>query len=169
MFKKQQLSKKTIFLIITASIALFIFVWWTQFILLDWSYFWLDGLKGLIISLVSFITGLWVFNKYIYPRMVVQMGTDVIRLLKEDGEIKPQIETAKILIEKGKKVMEKLEPIVEKAKNLDLEKVSEDLKPLLEAVKKIDPKTVEEVIKSIKELADAMKGTLTKPKIPEPD
>ena len=90
------------------------------------------------------------------------MGAATVKALQKDPEIKPYID-------KAKQIIDRIEPIVEKFKGLDLDKINGDIKPLLEVIRKIDPKTIEELMKSLKELTDTVKGSLTKPKIPEPD
>ena len=162
--------RATIFSLLAVSpLLIAILMWQTWSFIVNPIEFWLDGLKGLIVAVGGTVIGFYIFNKYFLPGLMSEMGRNTVRDISEDPEFKPMIDSGKALIEKGKKVMEKLEPIVEKAKNLDLEKVSEDLKPFLEAVKQIDAKTLNETIKSLKELTDTVKGSLTKPKIPEPD
>lgn len=156
-------------ILISSSVCITILIWQTWHSVATPIEFWLDGLKGLIVSVGGTLIGFYLFNKYFLPGLMSEMGRNTVKDISKDPEFKPLIESGKALMEKGRKVMERLEPIVEKAKNLDLEKTTEDIKPFLEMIKKIDPKTIEELMKSLKELTDTVKGSLTKPKIPEPD
>ena len=130
--------------------------------MIDWILFFSDIVKGIIIGIPSFLIGSYLFFKYLLPKLSADMGAATVKALQKDPEIKPYID-------KAKQIIDRIEPIVEKFKGLDLDKINGDIKPLLEVIRKIDPKTIEELMKSLKELTDTVKGSLTKPKIPEPD
>jgi len=129
---------------------------------MDWQWFLIECLQGLFVGALSFLFSMWVFNKYFLPKMVANMGTDFIKAIQKDPEIKP-------LIDKAKDLLNRLEPFVKQLKSVDLDKLQSDFKPLLETVKKIDPETIEELLQTLKELAGNFKEKLEKPKIPKPD
>ena len=120
-------------------------------------------LKILITGFLSFVLGMWYFNKYILPKLYVKMGSNLLKQATEDDGFKPWIT-------KAKKIIEELEPFVAKLKKVDIEKVQKDLQPLIDALKKVDPKDIEDLLKEIKELTGTIKKSIGKPeKIPEPD
>lgn len=129
--------------------------------MIDWETFILTAIWGVISSIISFVIGMYVFNKYFLPKIVANMGIDTINTLRKDPEIEPYIK-------KVKEIIDRLEPIVAKFKELDLAKLGDDIKPFIEAIKKIDPKTIDELLQSVKALTNSFKEKLEKPKIPKP-
>lgn len=127
--------------------------------MIDWAAVLLTGIVNLIVGFISFVLGMWYFNKFVLPKILASQGIEFIKNLQKDPQIKG-------IITKFKKIADQLEPVVEKMKNFDLDKLQEDLKPFLESIKKIDPKTVEDALRSIKQLTNSVTKT---PEIPEPD
>jgi hypothetical protein len=122
-----------------------------------------EVLKILITGFVSFVLGMWYFNKYILPKIYVKMGSNLFKGASEDPNFKPWIE-------RFKKIVEEIEPLVAKFKKVDFEKTLKDLQPFLDSVKKIDPQTVDDLLKSVKELAKTATKAIEKPKsIPQPN
>jgi len=128
----------------------------------DWILFIIDKIAALFVSMLGFLLSMWFFNKYIFPKMAASMGSDFLKGLQKDPEIKP-------VITKAKDLLNRIEPIVDQFKKIDLDKIQEEYKPLLEAIKKIDPKTIEDVAASLKSLTNDLRKKLEKPTIPKPD
>ena len=125
----------------------------------DWFTWFLGLAQGIIISIV----GGYILLRFILPRMAAESARHTLKELKKDGEIKP-------IIDKAKDIVNRLQPLVEQFKNLDLDKIQKDIKPFLDVIKKIDPKDVEDLLKSLKELTGTVQKAIEKPeKIPEPD
>lgn len=122
-----------------------------------------DLVKILITGFISFVLGMWYFNKYILPKLYVQMGSNLFKQAQEDPNLKSTIQ-------KAKKIIEELEPFIAKLKKIDIEKYQKDLQPLIETLTKVDPKEVDDLLKSLKELTGTVQKAIEKPKkIPEPD
>lgn len=89
---------------------------------------------------LSFYVAMWYFNKYTLPKMVPKMAVDTAKVIREQKEIKE-------LVAKGKAVLGKIEPIIDK----------------------VDPEAINELIKTVNDLAGIFKDRLETPKIPNPD
>lgn len=128
---------------------------------MDWEYFIVSAIFGLISSIISFISGMYVFNKYFLPKLTAKMFVDGFKHLQADPEIS-------IYMKKGKEIINRLEPVMKQLKNVDLNKIQKELRPFFEAAKKIDPKDVEDLMKSLKNLTGTVQQAIEKPKIPKP-
>lgn len=130
--------------------------------MIEWDYLIVITILNLMSGLLSFTASMYVFNKYFLPKIMADMGTSTVKTLSKDPEIKPFIDKTKLLLEK-------LEPIIEKFRNLDIEKLQDDLKPMVEAFKRIDPNTLDEILSNVKGLTGNLAKKTEKPKIPKPD
>jgi len=75
-----------------------------------------DILKGIAIGIPSFLIGLWIYTKYVAPKQAADIGVGTAEAIVEHPKIKP-------LIQKLKKYEQELTPLIEKAKQLDLQEL----------------------------------------------
>lgn len=117
---------------------------------------------GLLTGIPSFVIGFWIYNRFFLPKQTSQVALNLIKIAKQDPELKP-------FIDKAKQIINILEPVIKEVKTLDLNGLKKDLQPLLETVKKIDPQKIDELLTSAKKLIDSFAEKTEKPKIPSPD
>lgn len=131
--------------------------------MIDWAIsFILETIRMIIVGILGFIIGFWIYNKFFLPKQSVQIGSNLIKTAKQDPEFAPFIDRAKQLINI-------LEPIMKDFKTFDLNGLKNDIKPLLETAKRIDPQKIDELLTSAKNLIDQLTKATEKPKIPSPD
>jgi hypothetical protein len=123
----------------------------------DWFTWAMGLLQGTVVAVIS---GVLIFL-YFIPKMMKNTAKRTIEELKKDPEIKT-------MIDKAKEIVDKLHPLADQFKNIDLEQIQQDFRPLYEAIKKIDTKDIEGLIKNFKELTGTVTKALEKPKVPEP-
>lgn len=118
--------------------------------------FFQEVLKGILIGIIggipSWIIGMWYFNKYVMPKMA-------------PGMIKKAMETPEVqdLIKRGSGTLAKIEPFIEKLKDLKLEEIDGEL--INEALRSLNT----EILPALKNLAETFGKRLEKPNIPEPE
>jgi len=110
-----------------------------------------DIVKGLLVGIPSFILGMWYFNKYVLPKMAPEMFEKVIET--------PKVQS---IIKRAGNLLTKLEPFIEKLKELNLEKIDGDL--INDALRSLSV----EILPALKNLAETFGKKLENPKIPEP-
>jgi uncharacterized protein YoxC len=99
---------------------------------------------------------------FVLPRRGIKTAAQTLKAAKKDPDIAP-------IFDKTKEIIDKLHPLVEQFKNLDLAKFQKDAQPLLDAIKKIDPQTIDDLLRAVKELANSATKAIEKPKkIPKP-
>jgi predicted RNA-binding protein with EMAP domain len=122
---------------------------------------WFSWGMGILQGTITFLIGSIIVIYYIVPKMMKNLSKRTINELKNDPEIKP-------LTGKVKEIIDKLHPLMEQFKNIDLAKTQSDFAPLIEGIKKIDPKEIEGLIKNIREITGTIKSSIEKPKLPPP-
>lgn len=126
--------------------------------MIDWFVMFIDSARTLAVGFISFVLGMWYFNKYLLPKMYVKMGSSLFKQISIDPEFQP-------MIQKLKRIISELEPLTAQVKQIDIEKVIADVKPIIEALKKIKPEDIEALINAVKSFSGTMKET---PEIPPP-
>lgn len=125
---------------------------------MDWFSWGMGLVQGTIVSVIG---GVVIFY-FLIPPMTARTTKRTIEALKKDPEIKP-------LIDKAKEIINKLEPLVNQFKNIDLEKLQKDFTPLYEAIKKIDAEDIDGLLKALKDLTGMVTKAIEKPNVPKPD
>lgn len=113
--------------------------------------------KTLIVATFSFIIGMWYFNRFVLPKLLVKQGGSMIKQAVEDDNIKPYID-------KGKKIVEDVGPIVEKLKKIDFDGFVE----LINSLKRIDPQKVNVIIDGVKNFVENLAKNQPPPPPPPP-
>lgn len=129
--------------------------------MIDWTWEIVKLLLGVLFSFVSFVAGMWYFNKYMLPKMVSNMGSSFLKQAMDDDNFKPWIKRFQTLIEE-------IEPLVKKVKDTDFDKITQDLSPFIEALKKVNPEDVDQLLKALRDLTGAVKKAIDKPPPPPP-
>jgi hypothetical protein len=122
---------------------------------------WFAWAMGLVQGVIVAVLGGYIMFVYLFPKMTAKTTRNTVEALKKDPEIAP-------MIDKAKEIVNKLHPLADQFKGLDLVKMQSEFQPLLDGIKTIDPKEIQGLIKNLKELTGTVKNALEKPKIPEP-
>jgi hypothetical protein len=112
--------------------------------------FLLEKAVELASAIISFTIGMWIFNKWILPRMAPGMVKGVIETKEVQDLLKKGKDTLNDFEKRGKEMLSNLEPFAEKLKGLDLEQ--------------IDGEMINALLKQLKKIADQF---TEKPELPE--
>ena len=115
--------------------------------------FTVDVLKQLLVGILAFVFGMYVFNKYLLPKIVVKQAGDLIKNAMKDPNLSPNID-------KFKKIIDDIEPLVAKIKEVDVEQIVADIKPFVSALKRIDPEELNGVLTSVKDFISTAKHAI---------
>lgn len=119
-------------------------------------------LMGILQGTITAVIGGIVIFVFLIPKMTKATTKRTLEELKKDPEIKP-------MLDKAKEIVEKLHPLADQFKNIDLNQIQRDFKPLYEAIKQIDAKEIEGLMKTLKDLAGTVTKAIEKPKTPLPE
>lgn len=101
--------------------------------------FWIDIAKGVLIGVLAgvptFIVGFYVSMKYLVPKMTTDTAISTADALVKHPKVKPWID-------KAQEFVEKLDPLIDKAKEVDLQEIvdlAKGLKVFIEVQNKTQP------------------------------
>lgn len=126
--------------------------------MIDYTYLLLDFAKNVVSGLFTFVFGMYVFNRFLLPKISAKMAVNTGKAVMADPEVQSYLQ-------KGKATLDELKNFVDKLKQIDLVQLNTDVRPLVNALKNIDPDTINDMLTRFGRLTDQLGS---KPKIPPP-